>query len=164
MAGYGQVAIGQLGSRALSVIADGKPKVKAGGITIDWSTVAAVAGADVVLNDGTVIPIGFKFLRYGQVVMRITASGKFGPWDIAAADGRQLLTAVEGDAFFLNRTVLELDPAGDYGGVACYGGLAYKSRLIQSGVAAHTLAAGPTLAELLAMFPELRLVNETPTA
>jgi hypothetical protein len=162
MAGYGQVALGQLGSRALSVIADGKPKVKAGGITIDWSIPVAVSGADVTLNDGTVIPIGFKYQRYGQVVCRITANGKFGPYDPLAADGRQLL--VEGDCFFLNRTVLELDPAGDHGGVACYGGLAFKSRLIQSGVGAHSLAAGPTLAELLAAFPELRLVNETPTA
>jgi hypothetical protein len=43
-----------------------------------------------------------------------------------------------------------------------YGGLVFKDRLIQSGVATHTLAAGPTLAEFLVAFPNIAFVAETP--
>jgi hypothetical protein len=161
VASFGQVGLGQIGSRTVEVSADGRPLAKPGGISIDWSTVAAVSGADVTLNDGTLIPIGFKYQRYGQTVCRITANGKFGPYDPAAADGRQLL--VKGDCFWLNRTVLESDPASDHGGVACYGGLVFLLRLLNTGVGAHTLAGGPTLAELYTAFPLIQPVLETPT-
>jgi hypothetical protein len=36
----------------------------------------------------------------------------------------------------------------------------FLGRIIQSGVVAHTLALGPTLAELIAAFPRLLLVKE----
>jgi hypothetical protein len=157
MSTFGRVSLGTVG-RSVKVTADGNPEMKAAGVTIDWSTVAAVAGADVTLEDGVLVKIGEKFLRFGQVIAKITASGKYGPWDIAAADGRQLL--VQGDAFILLETVKENDLHSDHPPVL-YGGLCFKSRIIQSGVAAHTLALGPTLAELLALFPRLALVNET---
>jgi hypothetical protein len=79
------------------VSADGSPLYKAGGVTIDWTTVVAVAGADVTLPDGDVIRIGQKYLRYGQV--------------------------------------------------------------LNSGVGAASLAAGPTLANVEAMFPTARWVR-----
>ena len=50
---------------------NGRPDWIAGGISIDWSTVAAVSGADVTLPDGEKIPIGQKYLRYGQVMAMI---------------------------------------------------------------------------------------------
>jgi hypothetical protein len=52
--------------------ADGRPQHKLGGVTIDWATVAAV-NADLALEAGIVVPNGEKYLRYGQVITRITA-------------------------------------------------------------------------------------------
>lgn len=52
------------------VSADGVPVYKPGGITIDWSTVAA-PGSDVNLPDGSIIRSGNKYLRYGQVMSKI---------------------------------------------------------------------------------------------
>jgi hypothetical protein len=87
------------------VSADGSPLYKAGGVTIDWTTVVAVAGSDVTLPDGDVIRIGQKYLRYGQVITKITASGKFGPYDPGAGDGRQ--TLARGNAYILDETWLQ---------------------------------------------------------
>jgi hypothetical protein len=98
------------------------------------------------------VPIGKKCLKVGQLLTKITASGKFGPYDPAAADGRQLF--VRGDSFLVNRLVLEDDPTSDHPNVID-GGMVYFDRLIQSGVGAHSLAAGPTRAELEALFPLL---------
>jgi hypothetical protein len=56
---------------SVQVSCDGRPRAKAGGVTIDWSTVAA-AGADVNLEDGFFCPSGEKYLRYGQILARIT--------------------------------------------------------------------------------------------
>lgn len=50
---------------------NGRPTNIAAGITIDWSTVAAVSGADVTLPDGEKIRIGEKYLRYGQCMAMI---------------------------------------------------------------------------------------------
>jgi hypothetical protein len=54
------------------VSADGSPLYKVGGVTIDWSSVTAVSGSDVTLPDGSVIKIGQKYLRYGQILTKIT--------------------------------------------------------------------------------------------
>ena len=155
---FGRQSLGTLGGN-LEVTADGSPVAKAAGITIDWATVAAVSGSDVTLNDGQVIPIGTKYLRYGQVVTRITASGKYGPYDPAAGDGREIVP-VRGRAFILNRTAVNSEPADEHP-EAIEGGLVYRSRIIQSEAAAHTLALGPTFAELNAAFPMLRYVEPT---
>lgn len=58
---------------------DGQPEWKAGGITIDWSTIAAPA-ADTTLTDGAVIKAGYKGLQFGTILTKITASGKYGPY------------------------------------------------------------------------------------
>jgi len=144
--------------RSIKVSADGKPEYKAGGVTIDWSTVAAVTGSDVTLLDGLVVKVGEKYLRYGQVLVPITASGKYGPYDPAAADGREAAPA-RNTTFILNESIKEDDIASDHPAVI-YGGLVFKDRIIQSGVAAHTLALGPTLAELHTAFPRLQLVTD----
>lgn len=44
------------------------------GLTIDWTTVTAVTSADVTLPDGLVVKIGYKGLRYGQVLCKITGT------------------------------------------------------------------------------------------
>src|SRR4051812_34224319 len=55
------------------VSSDGSPLVKTAGVSLDWATVAAVASNDVTLNDGSVIKVGAKYLRYGQVITKITS-------------------------------------------------------------------------------------------
>jgi hypothetical protein len=146
------------------VTSDGEPEYKTGGITIDWSTVAAVSGSDASLPDGSIVRIGTKYLRYGQVITKITATGKFGPYDSAAADGRQLLA--RGNAFIMDETVTEfsagmsgISTRNDQYGSAIEGGSLFIDRVIQSGVGAHSLAAGPTLAELETVFPRARWVR-----
>jgi hypothetical protein len=67
---FGQRSLGTFQS-TLEVSADGRPEAKIGGVTIDWATVAAVAGAAVTLLDGVLVAIGEKYLRYGQVITRI---------------------------------------------------------------------------------------------
>lgn len=145
------------------VSADGSPEYKTGGITIDWTTVAAV-GSDTTLPDGGVVLSGQKYLRYGQVMTKITASGKFGPYDSAAADGRQLLA--RGDCVIIDETMTEF--ASGYSGFSARqdqvgnvfdGGEVYIDRVLNSGVGAASLAAGPTLANLLAAFPRLKITR-----
>jgi hypothetical protein len=67
---FGTRSLGTLSSR-LKVSADGRPEAKIGGVTIDWGTVTAVSGSDVTLNDGVLVAVGEKYLRYGQVITRI---------------------------------------------------------------------------------------------
>lgn len=153
--GYGRQVLGTVGT-SIEVSADGHPEAKVGGVTIDAATVAAVAGADVALEDGITIKIGEKYLRYGQVLTKITASGKYGPYDPAAADGRQ--TLVRGQCFIANRTALLGDPKDEYP-EAIEGGRVWLARIIQSGVATATVALGPTRAALETAFPRLQFVE-----
>lgn len=146
------------------VSADGQPEFKAGGVTIDWTTVVAL-GADTTQVDGGVFLAGQKILRFGQVVTKITASGKFGPYDPAAADGRQLMAP--GNIFVLDETVTEfsagiqqLSVRQDQVGLCIEGGAVWIDKVLHSGVAAASLALGPTLATLLAALPRLRPVRD----
>lgn len=157
MSTFGQTTVDTIG-RSIQVSADGKPEMKTAGVSIDWSTVTAVSGSDVTYLDGVVVKVGEKALRYGQVLNIITASGKYGPYDPAASDGREVVP-VNGTSFIVNETIREDEVASDHPPVL-EGGKVFLNRIIQSGVATHTLAAGPTLAELLAAFPRLRLVRD----
>lgn len=156
MSTFGRAILESTG-RSIQVTADGRPELKHVGVTLDWSTVAAVAGSDVTLLDGVTVKVGEKYLRYGQVITQITASGKYGPFDPAAVDGRQTLTRDK--AFVLNTTQKEDDLASDHP-EAMFGGTAYQGRIIQAGGGAASLAAGPTLAALQTAFPRLTLVTE----
>lgn len=78
MTTYGRQVLSQTGV-PIQVTYDGNPEWKAGGITLDWSTVIAVA-ADTTLADGQIIKAGHKGLQYGTVLTRLTASGKYAPW------------------------------------------------------------------------------------
>lgn len=145
------------------VSVDGSPKYKTGGVTIDWATVTA-PGAPASLPDGSVVQAGNKYLRYGQVITKITASGKFGPYDPAAADGRQ--TLARGNAFIVDETILQypgesaaISGAQDQAGGVIEGGECWIDRILQSGVGAASLAAGPTLANLEATFPRCSWVR-----
>jgi hypothetical protein len=58
----------------LPVTYDGLPEWHTS-ITIGWDLVAAVAGADVVTPaEGMTVPIGSKYLRYGQVITQVTTA------------------------------------------------------------------------------------------
>lgn len=160
MGSYGPQTLSLKTSNGLRVSADGNPEWHAVGITIDWATVAAVSGSPVTLNDGLVIPIGEKYLRYGQTLIRITTGGKWGPYDPGASDGRELL--VRGAAVILDETVLEkgMVPGVSTGGATDHpgvieGGVVWFDRVMNTGAAAHTLVGGPTKTELLALFPRL---------
>lgn len=153
---YGRQVLGTAGT-SVEVSADGSPKAKIGGITLDWTAFAPVAGADVTLADGVTVRVGERFARYGQVVARITATGRYGPFDPAAAGtGREAL--VRGDSFILNRTALENRPADEHP-EAIYGGRMWLARIIQAGTGTASLAAGPTRAALEAAFPEMQPVT-----
>lgn len=160
---YGRTSLANNNVFPTRVSADGIPKYKAGGITIDWATVAAL-GSDTTLPDGSVVRSGQKMLRYGQVVTKITATGLFGPYDPAAADGRQ--TLARGDCFVMDETVLQypsgsplLGASTDQTGGAIEGGDIWIDRVLQAGTGAASLAAGPTLANLSTAFPAFYYVR-----
>lgn len=157
MASYGPQTLQTVG-RSIRLQADGRGEMKHIGVTVDWATVAAVAGADVALEDGITVLIGEKYLRYGQLLTKITATGKYGPYDPAAGDGREVLA--RGDAFLVDVTVKERDYASDHPPVL-YGGDVWRARLIAT-TGAASLAAGPTFANLETLFPRLQYVNEVP--
>jgi hypothetical protein len=115
-----------------------------------------VTGSPVTLSDGTVIAVGEKYLRYGQIVCRITTGGKYGPYDPGAGDGRAVLT--RGACYALNRTALAAEMMDEYC-EAIEGGRVWRARLIQSEAVAHTLALGPTFAEVVATFPGFYFVD-----
>lgn len=146
------------------VSTDGSPSYKTAGVTIDWTTVTAV-NADTTLGDGSIVRNGQKFLRYGQILTMITASKQYGPYDPNATDGRQTLT--RGECFILDETVLQyssgsplLGATNDQTGSLLDGGPVWLARILQSGVASASLAAGPTLANLLTAFPSIKLVRD----
>lgn len=157
MSTYGRTILNKTG-RDVMVLADLQDaQFKVGGITLDWSTFTA-APADAVLAGQQPVKAGDKVVRFGQVLCEITASGKYGPYDPEASDGRQTLT--RGKCFVANRTTFE----NGYGvtlnnGVTDHpqvfdGGTAWKPRLIIT-TGTQTLAAGPTIAEFEAAFPRI---------
>jgi hypothetical protein len=157
--GFGRQSLFSVGTN-VEVSADGAPECKIGGATLDWATFAAL-GADTTYNDGVTVKAGEKAARYGQVINRITSTanggtvGMYGPFDPAATDGRQTLGD---DTYVINRTVLAAEPVDQYP-QAIFGGRVWLDRILQSGVGAASLAAGPTLAALRAALPRLKFVT-----
>lgn len=68
-----------------------------GGVTLDHTTVTA---------DGD----GKKVLKIGTPLGKITATGKYGPWDKDATDGRQTAVCMLGE-----NVDFELDKSGKFG-------------------------------------------------
>lgn len=88
--------------------------------------------------------------------------GKYGPYDPAATDGRA--TLARGSCYILNQTVLENGVLPALGGgvtnhpaVFEYGPV-WRARLLMT-AGAHSLAAGPTVAEFEAAFPGITYVQ-----
>lgn len=148
---YGRKVLESTG-RQIMVSADGQPDWKAGGITIDWSTVAAVSGSDVTTPDERLVVIGKKYLRFGQVLNRISASGKYGPADTTLSNGQET-TGGGSQSFILNETVLEDDAGSDHPAVFD-GGLVWPARIIAG------TGNAPTLAAVLAALPRLSFAKD----
>jgi hypothetical protein len=70
MSTFGRRVLSTTG-RALMVAASMLAHWKRGGATIAWGTIAA-AGSDATLADDTPVKAGQKYLRYGQIVCRIS--------------------------------------------------------------------------------------------
>lgn len=66
---YGRQVTGTTGS-IIQVLASHDAEWASIGITIDWSTVAAVSGADATYEDGTVVKVGKKGIPYGTILCR----------------------------------------------------------------------------------------------
>lgn len=73
MGSYGRQVLAETGS-TIQVTADGFPEWHPIGITIDWSTVAAVSGSDATYEDGTVVKVGQKGIPFGTVLCKITTA------------------------------------------------------------------------------------------
>jgi hypothetical protein len=101
MSTYGRRILATAG-RAVMAAASMLAHWKVGGITLAWETIAA-AGADTKLPDDTPVRAGQKFLRFGQILCRITRSEvqtidlsagddpTGGTWDITDILGAQVL-------------------------------------------------------------------------
>jgi hypothetical protein len=131
----------------------------------------ALGTATVPITFGATFPlltIATGALTGGTVTVALTTAGLsdglFGPYDPAASDGRQTLT--RGECYIADATILQYDSGSailsaqnDQVGMMLEGGLVWLDRIIQSGTVTHTLALGPTKAELLMAFPLIRLVE-----
>lgn len=101
------------------------------------------------------------------VTFATTSTGRvgwFGPFDPAATDGRA--TLARGDIGLVERTVvlggtLGLNERDDYHLGLIVGGHVWDGRVLHTGTNTHTLAGGPTKAELLAALPGLVLVKRS---
>lgn len=161
---YGRTVLSQNSVYPTRVSADGSPTYKAGGVTVDWDRFTAASG-DTTLGDGSVIKDGQKYIRYGQILTRITSSGKYGPYNPDITNGQQTLT--RGECFIVDQTVLQYD-AGNAGvsasndiiGGVFDGGAVWLSRILQSGTDSASESAGPTKANFLAAFPLVQIVQD----
>lgn len=70
---YGRQLLGTSQVYDTRVSYDGSPRYKGGGITLDTATLAAAPGSDTTLPDGSVIKAGQQYLRFGQILCKITA-------------------------------------------------------------------------------------------
>lgn len=161
---YGRTVLAQNSVFPTRVSADGSPVYKVAGLTVDWTKFTAASG-DVTLPDGSVIKDGQKYIRYGQVLAMITATGKYGPHDPALTNGQEIIT--RGRCYIVDQTVLQyssgsasLGAVNDHIGGVFDGGAVFIDRILQSGAGSHSVTAGPTLVELLAAFPLLQSVTD----
>ena len=125
----------------LSILSKGEGEFKPAGFTIDWSGVSAVSGSAVTLNDGEVIAIGSKYLRYGTIIID-DGTGKY----VAATDSS---TLVPGKTFILVSTISDQDDTSPVFGGAVDGGRVYKARVLAGG------AGQPTWANVYAALPKI---------
>jgi hypothetical protein len=150
-----------VGGRSIQVNADGAPKYKAGGVTVDWATIPAVgadastyygvtvANSKVTFEDSVEVKTGEKAIRYGTILMKDAGTGKYRP--ALAADGGALKRS---ETFIVNETWLETDVMSDHPGVID-GGRVFELRVAHAGNVASIVSGSvpPTKAQIEAVLP-----------
>lgn len=144
MSNYGYSVVERVG-RSISVSADGRPEVKAGGITIAFAALTAVSTDAEIRPEGETVSTSFlsnqspaddyvyageKFIRYGTVMVRVsggTYTGKFVPYGTSGTGGTLLKT--KGDVYILNNSVHDYNYSSDHDGQAFEGGLIWRNRV-----------------------------------
>lgn len=153
MSSFGLQTLQTVGN-AIQLIASDLSNVrwKVAGITFDWSTVAAVSGADVTLTNGTVVKIGQKYIPMGEIVAKITANGQYAVHRTTNTDGSQ--TLARSYCFLVNEDVVETAVGGAWttGAPSAHppvfdGGTIWRARLKIGG------SGQATLAQFVAAFP-----------
>lgn len=154
---FGRTVLATYG-REVHVTATDDAEYKVGGVTLDWDLINAVSGSAATLDDGTIVPVGYKYIRYGTPLAMVTNTGLYAPADSTANNGLQTWTA--GRFFVLDTTVLENTP-GQLGRVVdpdhppvIDGGTVYAARMNVGG------AGQPTLAQVLAVLPRLKVLED----
>lgn len=149
------------GGRSIQVSADGAPKYKAGGVTVDWTTIpvcpanggtyygAAVANGIATFEDTVQVDVGTRAIRYGTILMKDAGTGKFRP--ALTADGGALKRS---ETFIVNETWLEEDNMSAHPGVID-GGRVFEKRVAHVGNMAtyDGSAVPPTKAQIEAVLP-----------
>ena len=131
--------------RTIQVSADGAPKYKAGGVTVDWTSIPAcpangdtyygktVASGKVTFEDGVEVKTGEKAIRYGSVLVydatQDAVSSTTGGYILAVSG-----TLVRSQTFIVNETWLEDDYVSSHPGVMD-GGRMFRDRIVTSGSA-----------------------------
>lgn len=105
------------------------------------------AEADLTIAGGTVVRAGDKFLQAGTVLVEITSSGLYGPYDANASDGRQTITGKRGKVWILNRHVLLSEDGSQVIGDLLDAGTLFKGRVLVGGT------GQPTESDLLSACP-----------
>ena len=158
--------------RSIQVNADGHPKWKTGGITVDWPSIpacpanggtyygATVADGQVTFEDGVVVKVGEKAIRYGACVVydaaldtaSVVDGDPNGAYRLALAGD----TLVRGGTFLVNETVLEEDTNSNNMGVMV-GGTMFRDRIVASASATNNLYDGtadaPSIAQIEGAMP-----------
>jgi hypothetical protein len=135
-----------MGLQPVVMTVDGSSLTAADVETLTQTQLGVVPG-EATLLDGTVVAEGDKYIELGTVLARITASGKYGPFDSTASDGRQLATSAQrGICYILDRPLIK-SVDGDHSGNVFDGGTVFKDRLQIGG------SGEPTEANIEAMFP-----------
>lgn len=144
MSAFGRKELEKVG-RGIQVCADGNPKSKAGGATLYWAAITAVATDAEIRPEGETVNTnwlssaspaddyvyaGDKYIRYGTTICRIsggTADGFFAPYGSTSIGGGTLLKT-RGNMYFLNETIKESDYSSNYPW-AIEGGLCWRNRI-----------------------------------
>lgn len=126
------------------------------GVTIVTLT-NGLTGLDVTLSDGSIWKAGDKKIDVGTCLVKITASGKYGPaltsaqGQTPATDGRETIASKRGDVYLVNHTIFQ-SGTGDVFGDVIDSGQVYQALLKVDGV------GQPTKAQLEAAFPNIAYV------
>jgi hypothetical protein len=152
MGSYGRETFDTIGGFGITLTADGAPVAKAGGVTLAWAAVPALAAVYTFKHED-IAQAGEKVIRYGTILCKITSSttatevGKYMPYmtgtitgtgdatinTLAAVGGiTRVQSLAEGSVFAVNQSVHENDRQSDFP-AAIDGGRVYKRRLLVVG-------------------------------